>query len=311
MRQSPNTKHRFSSSERTKILIAILFLGVLLVVLGVLLGIVVKQSGFNFALPATHTPSTPTLAQMSAAPTVLIPTSDCGLPALEIGSTTFQIQPIQPSPDGALIIPADGSPIAYWVNGTNINYVFGLNASQENLALISNLPPGSTAKATWSNCNSTSYTLFALEQNPVGISTLLDQSTEAITIFLPSDTLTANNIIRGELTEEQITGINTPSGADIQAEISLLETTASPDGTSVRIGVSIQNYGQSPFTLLAGDVSLKSTDDAGLVMVASEPSLPKEIAAGVTETLYFTFQQPTSPTALFRILGVEYEVGGY
>ena len=311
MRQSPNTKHSFSPSEKSKILIAILFLGVMLVVFGILLGIVIKQSGFNISLPAKHTPSTPTLAQMAAAPTMLIPTPDCGIPALEIGSTTFQIQPIQPLPDGALIIPADGSPIAYWVNGTNINYVFGLNASQENLALISNLPPGSTAKATWSNCNSTSYTLFALEQNPVGISTLLDQSTEAITIFLPSDTLTANNIIRGELTEEQITGINTPSGANIQAEISLLETTASPDGTSVRIGVSIQNYGQSPFTLLAGDVSLKSTDDARLVMVASEPSLPKEIAAGVTETLYFTFQQPTSPTALFRILGVEYEVGGY
>ena len=316
MRQPPNSKPSYSSPEKNKILIVILLLATLLVVLGVLLGLVLKQRGFSFSVQSLLTQSTPANAPIAAAPTeffptLSVPTPDCGTPTLVIGSTTFQIQPIQTAPDGTLTIPGDGFGIAYWVNGTNANYAFGLNPTQDNLSLISSLPPGSTATATWNNCNSTSYTLFALEQSPVGISTLLDQSTEGITIFVQSDPFTANYIIRGELTGEQINVINTPSGAEIQAEISLLETTASPDGTSVMIGVSIQNYGQSPITLSASDVSLTTTDGAPLGMLGSEPPLPKEIAAGGTETLYFTFQQPSSPTALFGILGIEYEVGGY
>jgi len=46
-------------------------------------------------------------------------------------------------------------------------------------------------------------------------------------------------------------------------------------------------------------------------MLGNEPPLPKEIAAGSTETLYITFQRPTSPPAFFQVLGIEYEVAGY
>ena len=311
MRQPSNAKQSFSPSDKSKIIIVVIFLSVLLVAFGVLLGIVIKRSGFKFSLPVTQAQSTPTLAQLAVAQTLIIPTPDCGAPTLVIGSTTFQIQPIKFSLDGTLPIPADGISIAYWVNGTNTNYVFGLSPTQDNLSLISSLPPGSTGIATWNNCNSTSYTLFALEENPVGISTFLDQSTEGITIFLPSDSFTPNYIVRGELTGEQISIIDTPSGNDIQAEISLLETTASPDGTSVRIGITVQNYGQAVFTLSASDVSLTTSEGTPLAMLGSEPPLPKEIAAGDTETLYFTFQLPKSPTAFFRVLGIEYEVGGY
>ena len=309
--RSPTQKQSNSLSDRTKILIVILLLALLLVVLGILLGLVLKQRGIKFSMPELQAGSTPAVASEAVAPTLFIPTPDCGTPTLVVGSTTFQIQPIQIAQDGTLTIPADGVGIAYWANGTNTNYVFGLSPTQDNLSLISSLPPGSTVTATWNNCNSTSYTLLALEQNPVGISTLLDQSTEGITIFLSLDPFTANYIIHGELTGEQISIFNTPSGTDIQAEISLLETTALPDGTSIRIGISIQNYGQAPFTLSASDVSLITTDGAALEMLGSEPPLPKEIATGVTETLYFTFQKPSSPTALFGILGIEYEVGGY
>jgi len=311
MRQPPNKQQSIPSSDKSKILLIIIFLAILLVILGILLGLVLKQRGFKFSMPELQAESTPTGVLVETVPTLFIPTPDCGTPTLAIGSTTFQVQSVQTAPDGTLTIPADGFGITYWVNGTNTNYVFGLSPTQDNLSLISSLPPGSTVTATWNNCNSTSYTLFALEQNPVGISTILDQSTEGITIFLSSDPFTANYIIRGELTGEQISIFNTPSGTDIQAEISLLEITALPDGTSVRIGVSVQNYGQSPFTLSATEVSLITTDGAALEMLGSEPPLPKEIAAGGTETLYFTFQKPSSPTALFGILGIEYEVGGY
>lgn len=306
MKQPVGKKRELSSSEKIQIIFVVILFGMAVLIVVVLLALwfprILQQQPVQVAsaLPPTAT-----------IPTLFVPTPDCGTPTLVIGSTTFQIQPVQTAPDGALTIPADGFGISYWVNGTNTNYVFGLSPTQNNLSLISTLPPGSTTTATWNNCNSTSYTLFAFEQKPVNILTLLDQSTEGITIFLPSDPSTANYVIRGELTEEQISVINTPGETEIQAEISLLETTASPDGMSVRIGISIQNYGQSPFALNASDISLITTDGALLGMLGSEPPLPKEIAAGGIETLYFTFQQPSFPTALFRILGVEYEVGGY
>ena len=37
----------------------------------------------------------------------------------------------------------------------------------------------------------------------------------------------------------------------------------------------------------------------------------KEIAPGVTETIYFTFPRPSSPTATLKIFTVEYDIEGY
>ena len=207
----------------------------------------------------------------------------------------------------------DTSDIAYWVDATDTNYVFVLSPTPDNLSLISSLTAGNTAKATWSNCNSTTYNLFAPEQSPTSVSTLFDQSTVGITIFIPSDPSTANLVVRGELTEEQLSTINTPAlgSSEIQAEISLLETTTSSDGTSIRVGVSILNYGTALFMVSAGDVSLTQQDGTSLAMTSSEPPLPTEIDPRSTETIYFTFPRPASPTATLKIFTIEYEIEGY
>ena len=304
MKPPTNRNQNSSLSNRSKIIIVAVLLGLGILVLITLLGFLFLGNGLQFLTPATQT---------QVFPTLFVPTPDCGSPTLVIGSTTFQIQPLAPAPDGLLTVPPDTSNVAYWVNGTNKNYVFVFSPTQENISFMSTITVGSTAKATWKNCNSTTYTLSAPQPGSFNSSALPDQSVDGITIFFPSDATGAGFVFSGELTEEQISTFNTPAvgASDIQAEISLLETTASADGTTIRVGVSIQNYGSAPFTLSTSDVSLTQQDGTALNMVSSEPTLPKEIAPGTTETVYFTFPRPTSPTATLKIFTVEYDIEGY
>ena len=253
----------------------------------------------------------PAVTETPFIPTLFVPTPDCGTPTLVLGSSTFQIETIQPAADGTLSIPSDKTGVAYWMDGTNSNYTFVLSPTAENLAILPNLVAGSTAKVTWSDCNSTTYSLSAPQQGSFNSAALPDQSVDGITIFFQTDPSGAASFFTGELTEEQISTFNTPVPGDIQAEISLLETTTSPDGGSIRVGVSMQNYGSAAFTLSATDVTLTQPDGTPIGMLSSEPPLPKEIAPGATETIYFFFYRPASPTATLKLLTVEYELEGY
>jgi hypothetical protein len=301
MNQLP--KKEQTSSQKNTIIIGIL-MGVGIVVLIALAIFLFRGNIFQTLAPSTDTP---------VIPTMFIPTPDCGSPTLVLSTSTFQIQNITPAPDGSLAVPSDTSGIAYWVEGTNTNYVFVLSPTPDNLALMSTITVGSTAKATWQNCNSATYSLLAPQQGSLTASTLPDQSVDGITVFFQTDISGAGFVFNGELTEQQISTIPTPAAgiSDIQAEISLLETTTSADGTSIRVGVSILNYGTAPFTVSAGDISLTQQDGTPLVMASSDPPLPKEIGAGATETIYLTFPRPSSPTATLKILTIEYDIEGY
>jgi len=303
MNQPPNSKQNVSS-DKTKIILVIIFLAILLLAFGILVGLVLRRGGFQ--LPVSGTPT----QDLS---TMFFPTPDCGSPTLVLGSNTFQIETIKPAADGSLTVPSDTSGVAYWVEGTNTNYMFVISPTPENLALMQTVTVGTTAKATWTNCNSTTYSLSVPQEGSLSVSALPDQSTDGITVFFQTDSSGAGFVAKGELTEEQISTFNTPAPgtSDIQAEIALLETTASPDGGTIRIGISIYNYGQSAFTLSTSDVSLTQQDGTALTMVGSEPALPREIAPEATETIYFTFPRPSSPTTTLKIFTVEYDIEGY
>ena len=276
--------------------------GSLLLLSLILSGCQLLQNGLQPPPTATETPFVATL---------VVPTTDCGTSTLLLGSNAFQIETLQPGADGTLAVPSDRSGIAYWVDGTNSNYVFVLSPTPENLAAIPALTAGSTAKVTWSDCNSTSYSLSAPQQGSFNSAALPDQKVDGITVFFETDPSGAAFVLTGELTEEQISTFNTPVPGDIQAEISLLETTTSPDGGSIRVGVSIQNYGTAAIALSGTDVTLTQPDGTPVGMLSSEPPLPKEIAPGATETVYFFFYRPASPTATLKLLTVEYELEGY
>ena len=267
------------------------------------------------ALSACQSPlfATPvaTATQTQVIPTLFVPTPDCGSPTLVLGSSTLQLQNLAPAQDGSWTVPADTSDIAYWVQGTDTHPVFVLSPTPQNLVIMSSTSIGTTAKVTLSNCNSATYSLSAAQAGVLDIPALSGQSTEGITIFFQTDASGAGFVYTGELTEQQINTINTPAASDIQAEISLLGTTASADGTTITISVSIQNFGTTPITLSSGDVSLLNQDSTPLMMVSSEPALPKEIGSGATEALSLTFPRPVSPIATLKIFSAEYDIEGY
>jgi hypothetical protein len=102
-----------------------------------------------------------------------------------------------------------------------------------------------------------------------------------------------------------------PDASALQVEISLLDTTTSADGSTIRVGISIYNYGQIAGTLSTSDVSLTPEAGSPLAPVLAEPDLSLEIAPGTTQTIYLSFPRPSTATATLKILSVEYELEGY
>ena len=250
----------------------------------------------------------PTTSNIS---TMVIPTPDCGEPTLVLGATTFQIENLSPASDGSLTVPSDTYGIAYWVEGTDTNYMFVLSPMPENLAAMSTITVGSPATATWSDCSSTTYNLSAPQQSSLNSSALPDQSQAAITVFFQTDPSGAGFVFTGGMTEQKITTINTPAADEVQAEISLLETTTSRDGTEISISVSIQNYGQSAFDVAENNISLTQPEGTPLALAGAKPRLPEKISSGETKSFEFTFPRPSSPTATLKIFTVEYDIEGY
>jgi hypothetical protein len=238
------------------------------------------------------------------------PGDDCR-PSLVLGSRSFEIRTLKPGSDGALNVPRNQPERAYWVEGTQTNLVFGLSPVLDNLSLVSALKPEAAATVTWANCNTATYSLSAPLQGLPDNASLLDQSTSQITIFIPGETASSGTVIRGELLEETITAFNTPDASALQAEISLLEMATSPDGSTLTVGISIYNYGQTAITLSASDVSLTPEAALPLAPVRVEPPLPIEIGPGTTKTIYLTFLRPSTTTATLKIFTVEYGLEGY
>src|SRR5262245_54414902 len=63
------------------------------------------------------------------------PVPACVQPTLTLGTTKFVIKTIARAADGSVAVPADLPDAAYWVDGTNVNYVFALSPASANLSL--------------------------------------------------------------------------------------------------------------------------------------------------------------------------------
>lgn len=296
-----------SVSNRTAILLVAGLLGLGFIILFVLLWLVFRQTTAPSPVADAAT-LTPTIS----APALYVPPApDCGAPTLAIGATILQIETISLAPDGSVSVPEGVNGVAYWVDGTDAILMFLLSPTPENLALAATLTDGSVAKLTWSNCNSMSYTLSAPQPGIFGLTYYSDQSTGGISIFFRSDSAGNGFVVGGGLTEEEIVSLDAPENVEVQAEISLLEIVTSPDGATIQVEISIFNYGGSPFSLSANDISLTAQDGTPLNLILSDPALPREVLPGATEAVHLTFPRPGSPTATLRIFTAEYEIEGY
>lgn len=201
MKPPSKTRPNLSSSDKAKILLVTVFLAIILMVLGILIGLLFRRSGFQFSLPAIQRQTTPTLSPAEVAPTVLVPTVTCEGQTFVLGTTTFQVQSLTFSPDGSLPMPPTASGIAYWLDTTEGNHVVLLSPTPENLSLQATLTPDTSAKVIWSDCSSLTFSLSAPEPNPANISALPNQLKSGLTIFFQTNESGNGLIVRGDLAE--------------------------------------------------------------------------------------------------------------
>jgi hypothetical protein len=230
----------------------------------------------------------------------------CGESVLQIADHAYQIKEIKTKADAPINVPTNSPDSAYWINETNVNYVFALSPTENNVALQNSLQEGDTATVTWENCNTATYKLSAPQAAVPDDAVLLDQNKSGITIFIPD-----GFVITGEVAEETISVFNTPDASELLAEISLLGVSSPADKNTVQIEISILNSGQSAFTFLPDNVSLTPENAAPLSLTGAEPSLPYEIKPAETVIFHLIFPRPSSQTATLKVLDVEYEVEGY
>lgn len=196
MKSPIDTWQSLSPFEKTKITLVSGFLAILLLILGVLIGTLLRRSGFQLSLPALQSLVRPASPAASISPTV-----SCDSQIFELGGTTFHVQNLALSPDGSVTLPSTNPGVAYWMETTQGNHLIILSPTPENISLQTTLTAENTAKITWADCSSRSYSLTVPEPNPANISMLLNQLTPGLTIFVQTDTAGNGIIVRGELTE--------------------------------------------------------------------------------------------------------------
>ena len=298
MSPEPNTQVNNRTAQFARM--SVLIVGLL--VCGALTFFLGPQVWGNKASPrvvATRTPTPPP-------PT---PTFPCGEPTLTLGAAQFQIKTIARAADGSVAVPSDTPDVAYWVEGTNANYVFALSSTPGSLALESSLQAGDQADILWGDCSTEEYVVKTVEGGQPDASALFDQSSGGITVFVQTAPFAVSLVIRGGRPEAQANDTPSPTEANaVQAEISFGETTTSPDGTTLTLSIAVKNTGSTVISLTASDISLTAENAAPLAPVGVEPALPVEIQPGASEMFSLTFPKPPANTAVFKILDFSVDV---
>src|SRR5512138_1291445 len=96
-----------SSADRIKAIVVLIFMAALLIVLGFLVGMLLRQQQFEFSLPHLPLQATPTAFIPVTAPTGFAQSADCHFSTLTLGATIFQIQELARAADGSLAVPGD------------------------------------------------------------------------------------------------------------------------------------------------------------------------------------------------------------
>jgi hypothetical protein len=258
----------------------------------------------------------PTSISQSMLPTqMIIPTQtpSCSGASLQLGTTNWRIESIQRAADGSINVPSDTPGVAYWIENLDNNYVFALSPTTDNLNLLSALQSGEEAILTRENCNSETYYLSAPQAGEPGTEILTGEPAYQLVVYIPDSASASGVTVQGELVGETITSPPTyaPAPSEVNAEISLLETSTSPDGANLQVVISILNYGAKTITLTESDISLTPEGAAPLAISRADPILPQEIEPAESKTFTLDFPRPDTTTATLKIYTVVYDLDNY
>lgn len=274
------------SSNRTQIIVVGSLLGVGILVLLSLLAYLFRGNIMQRAAGVTETPAAPT--------------PQCIETTLTLGTSIFHVKTIPNNPNAFPVLPQDKPDNAYWVEGTTVNYVFGLSPVGNNLTLNTSLKTGDPMVIHWGDCSNDEYVIRSIDSAPPNDASILDQSIGGITVYVRTDSSAL--VIRGE--HPVLQSAETPAPTDvnaIQLDIQFSDLTP-PDSDSVKIGLNITNKGTQPVTITNNDLSLTVEGGAEVFPTAVEPALPQEIQPNATITLAVTFPKPQANSAVLRIL---------
>jgi hypothetical protein len=132
----------------------------------------------------------------------LSPGNDCQA-TLSLGPQSFEIRTLVPNKDGSFKIPTSHPERLYWLKGTDINLVFIMLPTEENVRLVSSVQAGQTAVLRWPNCDTTAYQLSPVSaERPFNL-TELAECGACITVFIPGVSAQSGFFVIGNLIQQQ------------------------------------------------------------------------------------------------------------
>ena len=233
------------------------------------------------------------------------PTPQCVEPTLTLGMLNYRIESVARDPEAFPEIPGRKKDVAYWVEGTTTNYVFGLSPTIENLALNSVLKTGDPAIISWADCSQDKYVVKSVDTAQPSDLNIFDQSIGGLTVYVQTDS--SSLVIRGErpTTKAAETPVATLENA-IQLDIQISDL-APPDDQSVKIRLDITNQGAQLVTLTNSNISLTIQDGQQTFPQVVEPALPQEIQPGGNLSIAVVFAKPRASSAVLKILDTTFE----
>src|SRR5512132_3140715 len=161
MKQTLFTYQNLSRANKFKVILVVVFMGSLLIVLGFLVGTLLRQKQFEFSLPALPAQATPTSFIPVTASSAVPQSRDCTPSTLVLGTTKLQIQDLPRGADGSLAVPGDTIGIAYRLAGTRDNAVFVLSPTPQNISVMATISIGSPVTMKRPGCTPLTYSLTA------------------------------------------------------------------------------------------------------------------------------------------------------
>lgn len=251
-----------------------------------------------------------------------------GPTSLTVGNQEFAVEAESISADGLWSPTVTDEDTALWVNGSVVNYVFGLADGDPNRQLLETLSPGDSLSLTTRQGVTHEFTFESRTEVPASDRTVFSQQTPGMTVLLLGGEGDSRLVVRGRY--EVGTSAGSPSGNVVQlnetAQLGDLQITpiatsylanrpeAPPGFAFYLVDFSLQNVGLTAID--TANYRFVLTDELGNQYAANpiagrlgnNPPLSGFLNAGQSVTATVGYQIPSglvSPTLTWTVTNVQ------
>jgi len=236
---------------------------------------VVKVTPAAFASPVSAPSCQTIVGSDDVQVAVPLPTS------LTVSGEPFPVAPILPDQTG-WTYPADSSGSATWICGTVVNYVLGLESTEENGTLLADLRPGNEIKLHLSNGTVLFFRFVERRETAANDASVFEQSRPRLTLILEIEdgswqTATADYVAETEPVQPPPSGAEAQPGQPVRVGNAQVTVTrghtesggeGQPPGTMYYlVEFSVENVGTA--TLDAGGFAMQLQDGVGNLYLLS------------------------------------------